>query len=48
MYRVFLERAAEKQLKQLSAKLHDRVIEAVQALVNDPPSGRMPKADGNG
>jgi len=40
MYRVFLERAAEKQLKLLSAKLHDRVIEAVQALVKDPrPTG---------
>ena len=40
MYRVFLERAAEKQLKQLPAKLHDRVIEAVQALIRDPrPAG---------
>ena len=40
MYRVFLERAAEKQLKQLSAKLHDRVIAAVQALANNPhPAG---------
>jgi mRNA interferase RelE/StbE len=40
MYRVFLERAAEKQLKQLPAKLHDRVIEAVQALSKDPrPTG---------
>jgi mRNA interferase RelE/StbE len=36
MYRVFLERAAEKQLKQLSAKLHDRVIVAVQALAKNP------------
>jgi mRNA interferase RelE/StbE len=40
MYRVFLERAAEKQLKQLSAKLHHRVIAAVQALAKNPrPSG---------
>jgi len=40
MYRVFLERAAEKQLKQLSAKLHDRVIAAIQSLVNNPrPTG---------
>jgi mRNA-degrading endonuclease RelE of RelBE toxin-antitoxin system len=30
MYRVFLERAAEKDLKQLSAKLHNRVIVAIQ------------------
>jgi hypothetical protein len=29
MYRVFLERAAEKQLKQLSAKVHKRVIAAL-------------------
>ena len=36
MYRVFLERAAEKQLKQLSAKLHDRVIAAIQALAKNP------------
>ena len=36
MYRVFLERAAEKQLKQLSAKLHDRLIAAVQALAKNP------------
>jgi len=40
MYRVFLERAAEKQLKQLSAKLHDRVIAAIQALAKNPhPTG---------
>jgi len=36
MYRVFLERAAEKQLKQLSAKLHDRVLAEVQALAKNP------------
>jgi mRNA interferase RelE/StbE len=40
MYRVFLERAAEKDLKQLSAKLHDRVISAIQALGKNPrPAG---------
>jgi len=40
MYRVFLERAAEKQLKQLSAKLHDRVIAAIQTLADNPrPAG---------
>jgi mRNA interferase RelE/StbE len=40
MYRVFLERAAEKQLKQLSAKLHDRVVAAIQALGKNPrPTG---------
>lgn len=40
MYRVFLERAAEKQLKQLTAKLYGRVIAAIQALAKNPrPSG---------
>jgi mRNA interferase RelE/StbE len=46
MYRVFLERAAEKQLKQLPAKLHDRVIEAVQALSKDPRPTRCRKLTG--
>jgi len=36
MYRVFLERAAEKQLKQLSAKVHKRVIAAIQSLAKNP------------
>jgi mRNA interferase RelE/StbE len=36
MYRVFLERAAERDLKQLSAKLHSRVIDAIQALARNP------------
>ena len=40
MYRVFLERAAEKDLKQLSAQLHDRVIAAIQKLARNPrPAG---------
>lgn len=40
MYRVYLERAAEKDLKQLSPKLHDRMIAAIQSLVRNPrPAG---------
>lgn len=40
MYRVFLERAAEKDLKALSSKLHNRIITALQALAKNPrPSG---------
>jgi mRNA-degrading endonuclease RelE of RelBE toxin-antitoxin system len=40
MYRVFLERAAERDLKQLSARLHNRVIAAIQALARNPrPAG---------
>jgi mRNA interferase RelE/StbE len=36
MYRVFLERAAERDLKQLSARLHSRVIASIQALARNP------------
>jgi mRNA-degrading endonuclease RelE of RelBE toxin-antitoxin system len=40
MYRVFLERAAENDLKQLSAQLHNRAISAIQNLVRNPrPAG---------
>ena len=36
MYQVFLERAAEKDLKRLSAEIHDRVIVAIQGLAETP------------
>jgi hypothetical protein len=36
MYRVLLERAAEKDLGRLSSELHDRVIVAIQALATTP------------
>jgi mRNA interferase RelE/StbE len=36
MYRVLLERAAEKDLSRLSAQIHDRVIAALQALARNP------------
>jgi mRNA interferase RelE/StbE len=36
MYRVLLERAAEKDLSRLSSGIHDRVIAAIQALSNNP------------
>lgn len=40
MYRVFLERAVEKDLKQLSAPLHNRVIAVIQKLARNPrPAG---------
>ena len=40
MYRVLLERAAEKDLARLSSGIHDRIIEAIQALAKNPrPSG---------
>jgi len=40
MYRVFLERAAEKDLLKLSTRTHARVISAIQDLANNPrPTG---------
>ena len=40
MYRVFLERAAEKDLKSLPSRLHNRIIDALQALAKNPrPAG---------
>jgi len=36
MYRVLLERAAEKDLSRLPAETHDRVIKAIQALAANP------------
>lgn len=36
MYRVFLERAAEKDLKGLSSKLHHQVITELQRLAQKP------------
>ena len=36
MYRVLIERAAEKDLKRLSSEVHDRVIIAIRGLASDP------------
>jgi len=36
MYRVLLERGAEKDLTRLSTQIHDRVIAAIQALATNP------------
>jgi len=36
MYRVLLERNAERDLKRLSSETHGRVITAIQALGNNP------------
>jgi mRNA interferase RelE/StbE len=36
MYRVLLERAAERDLNRLSSEVHDRVIVAIQALATNP------------
>lgn len=39
MYRILLERAAEKDLGRLSGDVHDRVIAAIQRLAANPPPG---------
>ena len=36
MYRVLLERAAERDLTRLSPEIHGRVIRAIQGLANQP------------
>ena len=36
MFEIVLERAAEKDLRRLSNQIHDRVIEGIFALANDP------------
>jgi mRNA interferase RelE/StbE len=40
MHRILLERAAEKDLARLSHDLHERVIQAIKTLAENPrPSG---------
>jgi mRNA interferase RelE/StbE len=40
MYRVLLERAAERDLRRLPARLHNRIVSAIHALSDEPrPSG---------
>ena len=36
VYQVLLERSAERDLRRLSPDVHDRVIDAIRALANDP------------
>ena len=36
MYRVLLERGAEKDLSRLSSEIHDRIIASIQALATNP------------
>jgi mRNA interferase RelE/StbE len=40
MYRVLLERSAERDLRRLSSEVHDRIVAAIQQLAQQPrPSG---------
>jgi mRNA interferase RelE/StbE len=36
MYRVLIERSAERDLGRLSSEVHDRIIRAIQGLANNP------------
>ncbi len=36
MYRILLERAAEKDLTRLAAQIHDRIIIVIQTLAQNP------------
>lgn len=36
MYKVLLERAAERDLRRLTPDVHDRIIRAIRALANEP------------
>jgi mRNA interferase RelE/StbE len=47
MYRVLLERAAEKDLSRLSSEIHDRVITAIQALATNPRPASCRKLTGS-
>ncbi len=49
MYRVQLERAAEKDLRRLTAEVHRRVVASIVALgVNPRPSGARKLHGGDG
>jgi mRNA interferase RelE/StbE len=47
MYRVLLERGAERDLSRLSAEIHDRVIAAIGALATNPRPPGSRKLAGN-
>ena len=47
MYRVFLERTAEKDLKRLSSEIHDRVIAAIRSLGHNPRPADCRKLTGS-
>jgi mRNA interferase RelE/StbE len=36
MYQVLLERSAKRDLKRLSAEVHDRVIDTIKGLATNP------------
>ena len=47
VYRILLERGAEKDLARLSSEVHDRVIAAIRALATNPrPPGCRKLAGG--
>ena len=47
VYRVLLERAAEKDLARLSSEIHDRIIAVIQTLATQPRPPGCRKLAGN-
>ena len=47
MYKVFLERSAEKDLNRLSSDVHDRIIAAIKSLSNNPRPANCRKLSGS-
>ncbi len=45
-YTVYLKRSAEKELQELPARAHDRIVKALLSLQNDPFSGNAKKLRG--
>ena len=45
-YTVYLKRSVEKELEELSEKLHDRIIEALLSLKNNPYPRNVKKLHG--
>jgi mRNA interferase RelE/StbE len=50
MYRILLERSAERDLRRLSVRMHERLITAIQGLAANPrpPGCRKLMASKNG
>jgi len=48
VYKILLERAAEKDLARLSAQVHDRIVAAIRKLGDDPRPTSCRKLSGAG
>ncbi len=48
MFEILVERSAEKDLRKLSDKVHDRVIESISTLADNPRPPGVKKLSGTG